>query len=144
MSLGPRRLTPLAALAAIVSFIACGDGTGVEGTVQDFSGNYTLVSFAQGSASFVSPVPGTTGTFALTATAYQASIQLTFPIDTTIVDEGTYTAVGTTTAGTWTQQSTLVQTLQYAGTYTYDTATDRLTLDTTAQGIRTVLELEKL
>jgi hypothetical protein len=33
--------------------------------------------------------------------------------------------------------------LQYAGTYAYDTATDRLTLDTTAQGVRTVLVLQK-
>lgn len=143
MSLGRRRTAVLAALVAITSFAACSEGTAVEDTPQNFSGNYTLVSFSQGSAAFVTLVPGTTGTFTLTATTYQASIHLLFPVDTMVVDEGTYTASGSTTAGTWGQQSTTVPTLQYAGTYTFDTATNLLTLDTTAQGIRTVLELQK-
>ena len=143
MFLGRRRTAPFAALVAIAFFATCSETNGVENTPQDFSGSYTLVSFSQGTAAFVTLVPGTTGTFTLTASTYQASIHLTIPVDTLVVDEGTYTATGTTTAGTWGQQSTLLPTLQYAGIYEYDPATDRLMLDTTAQGVRTVLELQK-
>jgi hypothetical protein len=126
----------------MASLAACSDGAGVEETPQDFTGSYTLVSFSQGTADFVTEVPGSTGTFTMTASSYQASIHLLVPVDTTIVDEGTYTAVGAETTGTWSQQSTVDQNLQYAGTYLYDPANDRLTLDTTAQGIRTVLVLQ--
>jgi hypothetical protein len=143
MSLGQRRSAAFATFLTIAFLTGCSDGTAVEDNPQDFTGNYTLVSFAQGSAALVTPVPGTTGTFTMTATNYQASIHLLVPVDTTIVDAGTYTASGSATTGTWGQQSTVVPTLQYAGTYVYDAATDRLTLDTTAQGIRTVLELQK-
>jgi hypothetical protein len=117
------------------------------GTPQDFTGSYTLVSFSTGTAAALFLVPGTTGSGTLTATGY--TISITFPAgtlasnDSTIVDHGTYTATGTATSGTWTQQSTDDLTLQYSGTYEFNGTTGDLTLDTTAQGVRTVVVLRK-
>jgi hypothetical protein len=81
--------------------------------------------------------------------AHGYTISITFPAgtlasnDSTIVDHGTYTATGTATSGTWTQQSTDDLTLQYSGTYEFNGTTGDLTLDTTAQGVRTVVVLRK-
>ena len=119
MFLGRRRTVAFATLA-MAALAACSDSAGVEEAQQDFTGSYTLVSFSQGTADFVTEVPGSTGTFTMTASSYQASIHLLVPVDMTIVDEGTYTAVGAETTGTWSQQSTVDQNLQYAGTYLYD------------------------
>ena len=127
----------LAAAAAIIAIAACGESSGPDGDPQDFSGNYTLVSFAI--AGLV--VPGATGTFTMTATTYEASV--TVPGQGDVDDEGTYTARGTATSGTWTQQSTLDPNLQYQGTYTWNSSTSELTLDTSVQGVRNVLVLEK-
>lgn len=134
-----RNLVVLVALA-VVPVLACDDSNGVDGTPQDFTGAYTLVSFSTGTVAGVVPIAGSTGTVTLTATTYNVTIDIPGVGQTT--DQGTYTATGTATAGTWTQQSSLDQDLQYSGTYTYDTATDRLTLDTTVQAIRTVIVLE--
>ncbi len=131
----------MALLFALLPLLACGEDNGVEITDQDFTGSYTLVSFSQGTAAGVTPVPGATGTMTLTATAYQAS--LTVPPAPAVVDEGTYSAVGTETSGTWTQQSTVNVNLQYTGTYSWDLAARRLTLDTTALGVRYVLVVQK-
>lgn len=135
-----------AALTAVAVFAACSDSNGPDdGEPQDFSGSYTLVSFAQGTAAGVIEIPGTTGSFTMTATTYEASVTVPVPGGNPIQvdDEGTYTATGTTTAGTWTQESSLDDTLQSAGTYTWNATTERLTLDTTMQGVRSVLVLEK-
>lgn len=136
--------TPLlAASLAMMVFAGCGDD--VAGNVtQDLSGNYSLISFALGTPAGI--VQGATGTVALTATNYVASFTIPqLPPDPPEVvdDEGTYTAIDSATSGTWTQQSTLDPNLQYAGTYAVDPATDRLTLDTTTFGVRTILVLQR-
>jgi hypothetical protein len=115
---------------------ACGDDGGPSGTPQDFTGTYTVVSFQQGNLQ----IPGASGTVTLTATTYTFVVQIP-PI--TLSDAGTYTATGTATSGTWTQQSTDDPLLQATGTYTVDSATDRLTIDTTVQGVRNVIVLEQ-
>ena len=143
-----RKTVVLLTLVALVPFLACSDSTEPENgdTQQDFTGSYTLVSIAQGTQAGVINIPGATGSATLTATDYEVSLTLPqLPPDPpiTIDDEGTYSAMGSATAGSWSQQSSLDVSLQYSGTYTYDTATEQLTLDTTALGIRTVLVLEK-
>jgi len=136
------RLLGIPLLLALLPLLACGDENGTTGpTAQDFTGSYTLVTFSQGTAAGVTPVPGVTGTMSMTATTYQAS--LTIPGLPAVNDQGTYTATGTETSGTWTQQSDLDVNLQYAGTYTWDPISERLTLDTTANAVRTVIVVEK-
>ena len=138
MSAGSRLL---AASILLLVVAACGDdGTGPTGDPQDFSGNYTLVSFAQGNDP---PTPGATGTFTLTATNYQVSINVPGGVPPQVDDQGNYTAIGTATSGTWTQEST-VSILQSTGTYAWDASTSRLTLDTTSFGQRSVLVLQRL
>jgi hypothetical protein len=125
--------------------ISAGCGDDVVGNVsQDLSGTYSLVSFALGTPAGI--VQGATGTVTLTATTYVASFtvpQIPPNPPEVVDDEGTYTAIGSATSGTWTQQSTLDPNLQYAGTYTLDQATGRLTLDTTTFGVRTILVLQR-
>jgi len=132
---------PLVALL-LLAFGACGgDSTGPDnGTPQDLSGTYTVVSFSQGTGAGVIVIPGASGTVTLTATTYQFAV-IVPPL--TITDNGTYTATGTPTAGTWTQQSTDDPTFQSTGTYAFDAATDQLTLDTTVQGTRNVIVLQR-
>jgi hypothetical protein len=131
----------LAAFASL-SLAACGEPSGPEGEAQDFSGSYTLHSISQGTVSSVIVLPGATGIFTMTATTYQVSIDypaLPDPID----DTGTYTATGTATSGTFTQSSTSGLNLQTQGTYAWDGATNRLTLDTTSGNTRTVLVIQQ-
>jgi len=131
----------IVAACTVVFSLACGDSTGPEGEAQDFSGSYTLVSFSLGTAASVNAVPGATGTFTITATTYAASTTIAGNV---VNDHGTYTAQGTSESGTWSQQSTDDEDLQYQGTYTWNAATSQLTLDTTAAGgVRTVLVLQK-
>ena len=131
----------LAAFASL-SLAACGEPSGPEGEAQDFSGSYTLHSISQGTVSSVTELPGATGTFTMTATTYQVSID--YPaLPNPINDTGTYTATGTATSGTFTQASTSGANLQYQGTYAWDGATNRLTLDTTSGNTRTVLVIQK-
>jgi len=138
MRAGPR---VLAVSILLFANAACGDdGTEPNGEAQDFSGNYTLVSFAQGNDP---PVAGAAGTFTLTATTYEVSIDVPGGLPPHVDDEGTYTATGTATSGTWTQEST-VSILQSTGTYAWDPATSRLTLDTMSFGQRSVLVLQRL
>jgi len=134
----------LVTFTALATFAACSDSNGPDDPEpQNFTGSYTLVSFSQGTAAGVIPVPGTTGSFTMTATTYQASVTIPMPGGPMQVDDqGTYSAMGTATAGTFTQEST-VQALQYTGTYVWDAATEQLTLDTTALTVRTVLVLQK-
>jgi len=115
---------------------ACGDDGGPAGTPQDLTGTYSVVSFQQGNIQ----IPGASGTVTLTATTYVFEVEVP-PI--TLTDAGTYTATGTATAGTWTQQSTDGGDFQATGTYAVDPATDRLTIDTTVQGVRNVIVLQK-
>jgi len=126
--------------ALLLGVPACGDdGVDPDPTErQDFTGTYTIVSFAQGAAGI--PVPGASGTVVLTATTYTFSV--TVP-PFVITDEGTYEANGTPTSGTWRQQSTADPNLQSTGTYAVDPVTDQLTLDTTVQGIRNLIVLQK-
>jgi hypothetical protein len=138
------RLTGVSALAAFasLSISACGETAGPEGEAQDFSGSYTLHSISQGTVTNVIVLPGATGTFTMTATTYQVSID--YPaLPDPITDTGTYTATGTATSGTFTQASTSGASLQYQGTYAWDGATNRLTLDTTSGNTRTVLVIQK-
>jgi hypothetical protein len=134
-----RRATrTIATLAVMAALAACSDSADPDnGLPQDFTGNYTLVSFAIGGVE----IPGTTGTFTMTATTYEASVSV--PGQGAVVDEGTYTATGTAASGTWTQQSSIDANLQYQGTYAWNASTSELTLDTTVQGVRNVLVLEK-
>lgn len=126
----------LGVVLALLVFPGCGDDGGPEGTAQDFSGTYAVVSFTQAGV----VIPGASGTVTLTATTY--AFDVTVP-PLTIVDTGTYTATGTATTGTWTQQSTDDPTFQATGTYAVDGATNRLTIDTTVQGIRNIIVLQK-
>jgi hypothetical protein len=143
-----RHLVAVVAVSLPVLVLArCSDG-GPTGTAQDFSGNYTVLSMAQGTPAGVVDVPGTTGTVTLTATHYDVTLSnpgsVNPPIPPfNITDQGTYSAIGTATSGTFTQQSTLDQSLQYTGTYSFAAGTNQLTLDTTAEGIRTVIVLQK-
>jgi len=131
-----------AAVVAGSTLVACGgDGTGPDtGTAQDLSGSYTIVSFSQGTGSDILVIPGASGTVVLTATTYAFAVSVP-PL--TIEDNGTYTAKGTPTSGTWTQQSTDDPNFQSIGTYAFDPGTNRLTLDTTVQGTRNVIVLQK-
>lgn len=136
----------VAAAAALFAVGACSDSTDPPADARDFTGTYTLVSFAQGTSSGVIEVPGATGTFVMTATRYEATVTVPEIIPgtgpTTVEDEGTYTANGTLETGTWTQKSD-DDSLQSTGTYTWDSATNRLTLDTNFSGQRTVLVLQR-
>lgn len=147
MSLSRTFAAVVAVSSAALTLAGCSD-SGPSGTAQDFSGSYTLVSMAQGTPAGVVPVPGTTGTATLTATNYDVALSNPGSVDPPIpafdvIDQGTYTATGTATSGTFTQQSTLNPALQYTGTYSYAAATDQLTLDTTASGIRTVIVFQR-
>ena len=140
----PFRMTSVSVLAAFasLSLAACGETSGPEGEAQDFSGSYTLHSISLGTVSSVTELPGATGTFTMTATTYQVSIDI--PIGGAgVVDNGTYSAIGTATTGEFSQQSTDNPNLQNQGTYSWDATTNRLTLDTSAQGVRTVLVIQK-
>jgi hypothetical protein len=136
----------VAATLASMVFTACGDST-EPGNARDFTGSYSLESFSQGTASGVIEVPGATGTFDMTATRYDATVTVPEIIPgtgpTQVVDAGTYTANGTLETGTWTQESD-GGLLQSTGTYTWDPATEQLTLDTISTGQRTVLVLQRL
>jgi len=138
-------MATLAATCAVLALVACGEDE-PEGPVveaQDLSGTYTLFELSQGTAEGVQVVPGSTGDFTMTATTYQVEIDV--PANNiSITDNGTYTANGTATSGDFTQTSTENAGLQYEGTYAWDAATDRLTLDTTAGLVRTVLVLQKI
>lgn len=132
------------AIAGAMLFAACSETTEPEEENQDFTGTYTLVSFSQGSAAGVNVIPGATGDFTMTDTTYE--VTTTIPTQSgpnVVTDEGTYEAVGTETSGTFEQQSTINPGLQYSGTYEWDPATEQLTLDTTSQGIRNVLVIQK-
>jgi len=136
----------VAASSVALALGACSSSGEPGGTAQDFTGGYTLVSFAQGTPAGVVDVPGATGTATLTATHYDVSLSIPVgggfpPIDVT--DQGTYSATGTATSGTFTQQSTVDPSLQYTGTYSFNAGTSQLTLDTTAQGVRTVIVLQR-
>jgi len=131
-----RGVVRVVSAAVLLALPACGDDGGPAGTAQDFSGTYAIVSFQQGGVT----IPGATGTVVLTATTYTLDVEVP-PL--TITDSGTYTAVGTATAGTWTQQSSQGGTFQASGTYAVDPATNRLTIDTTVQGVRNVIVLER-
>lgn len=122
-------------VTVLLTVPACGDDGGPEGTAQDFTGTYSVVSFQQGNLQ----IPGASGTVTLTATTYTFDVTIP-PLNLT--DAGTYTATGTATAGTWTQQSTDDPDFQATGTYAVDPVTGRLTIDTTVQGIRNVIVLE--
>jgi hypothetical protein len=136
-------LVTLTALAVA----ACSDSTDPDPEDgRDFTGSYTLVSFSQGTSSGVIQVPGATGSFVMTATRYDATVTVPEIIPgtgpTTVEDEGMYTANGTLETGTWTQESD-DGSLQSTGTYTWDPATEQLTLDTISTGQRTVLVLQR-
>ena len=138
-----RKTIAFAAASAVFFLSACGDETGPEGETQDFSGSYTLHEVSQGTVGgSLNVLVGSTGTFTMTATTYEVSINIPLG-QTNLVDHGTYSAIGTATSGEFSQQSTDNPDLQYQGTYAWDAATNRLTLDTSAQGIRTVLVLQK-
>ena len=138
-----RKTFAVGAAFALLFLSACGNESGPEGERQDFSGDYTLHQISQGTVGgTLSVLTGSTGTFTMTATTYEVSINIPLG-ETNLMDRGTYSAIGTPTAGDFSQQSTDNSDLQYQGTYAWDEATSRLTLDTSAQGIRTVLVLQK-
>lgn len=137
-----KRTAAFGAACALLFAVACGESSGPEGEAQDFSGSYTLHEISQGTVANVTVLQGSTGTFSMTATTYTVSIDIPLG-QTNLTDHGTYTAIGTATSGEFSQQSTDNASLQYQGTYAWDASTNRLTLDTSAQGIRTVLVLQR-
>jgi hypothetical protein len=136
----------MAIATAVVLLVgaACGEETGPVDEAQDFSGNYTLAAFSQGVVGNMTDFPAATGTFTMTATTYAVSIDIPGDYPVSLVDHGTYSAIGTRASGNFSQQSTDNAAMQYAGTYTWNESTSRLTIDTTSQGIRTVLVLQQI
>jgi hypothetical protein len=133
----------IATALALLILGACGDSNAPPDDSRDFTGSYTLLSFAQGTSASVIVVPGATGTFVMTATTYDASVTVPSAAGPINVDDtGTYTANGTLETGTWTQQSD-DGSLQSTGTYTWDPALEQLTLDTSSIGQRSVLVLQR-
>jgi hypothetical protein len=129
-----RRGFAFAALAALALASACGDDNNDGGgTAQDLSGAYDLVKFEQGSGGSLTEIPGVLGIFVLTATDYRATLS-NIPLVGSVADDGTYTAVGTETSGTFTQISTTTG-AQGRGTYTRNLTTGELVLQTTVNGV---------
>ncbi|HEX5818811.1 MAG TPA: hypothetical protein VFY20_08025 [Gemmatimonadales bacterium] len=130
-----RRGFAFAALAALMLVSACGDDNDDNGggTAQDLSGTYDVVKFEQGTAGNFTEIPGVTGILVLTTTTYSATLG-NIPVIGSIADEGTYSAIGTETSGTFTQNSTTSGT-QATGTYTRNTTTGELVLQTTVNGV---------
>ncbi len=144
MQLFPSKAPMIATALTLVLSVACGDSTSPdEGETQDFSGNYTLHEISSGTVGgSLTVLAGSTGTFNMTATTYEVLIDVSNGLQT-IDDHGTYTATGTATAGNFTQQSSVDPALQYQGTYAWNASTNRLTIDTSSQGVRTVLVLQR-
>lgn len=134
----------IATTLALLASVACGDSTSPdEGETQDFSGSYTLHEISSGTVGgSLTVLAGSTGDFTMTATTYEVLIDVSNGLRT-IDDHGTYTATGTATAGNFTQQSSVDAALQYQGTYAWNASTNRLTLDTSLAGVRTVLVLQR-
>jgi len=132
-----RRGFAFAALSALVLVAACGGDSNDDGggTAQDLSGAYTLASPNGLQVTFIGASPTTvaaTGTATLTANTYSITIESADPIfgpQFAGTRTGTYTATGTTSSGTWTQEEDGSGT-QLLGTYTFDSATGTLTLIT--------------
>ncbi|MGH7670871.1 MAG: hypothetical protein ACRENQ_15400 [Gemmatimonadaceae bacterium] len=112
----------MAAAVALVGVAACGSSNTTGTDTVSLAGNYTLQSFSEGGQA----VPQTTGTLTMTGTNYLVNIAGAV----TLVDSGTYTA---TSAGAFTQTSTVLGGLQSVGTYTL--ANDTLTVNVSAQGV---------
>ena len=137
-----KKTVAIAAVCTLLFSVACGDANGPEGDPQDFTGSYTLHKFSSGTPSNVVELPEATGSFTMTATTYQVSIDTPLLPDP-YEDTGTYTAIGTATSGTFSQQSSEEGGFQYQGTYAWDATTNRITIDTTSGNTRTVLVLQK-
>lgn len=123
-----RRTAVLAlALFTTMGLAACGDDSTGPGDV-DLSGTYQLVSITfQGQPQLEPPVAE--GTFTLTQTTYDVSIDINVPPpnDVQIRDQGTYDIDG----NSWSQESS-VDGRQTVGTFTLEDG--RLTVNATTQG----------
>jgi hypothetical protein len=110
---------------------ACSDYDGGTEPTANLAGNYTLVSFTQAPNPTLGP-PAATGALTLTATRYNVTINVlvTNP-PLTLADQGGYAIQG----NQWSQTSDNGQ-LQSTGTYSLQG--NVLTVDATAQGVRTV------
>lgn len=126
-------------LAAFALVLGCGDdGDDGDDTIS-LAGTYNVVEFAVGiSGGPLTPcTQSTTGTAILTDDQYTFTLDIPSggcPLPVPAVDEGFYTATGTATSGSFTQESTTSDT-QAVGTYTRSGSGDELVLDTTIQGI---------
>jgi hypothetical protein len=123
---------PLLLIALTFGAAACGD-SGPTQPSASLAGTYSLVSFAFVVQGQQQPVPGTTGSFTLTATSY--TLSLTVPGQGTLNDSGTYSISGSQ----WTQSST--STGQATGTYSLNGTV--LTVDATSQGTETISVWQK-
>jgi hypothetical protein len=123
-------------LLPLVLLAACsGDDSGGPSSDVDFSGNYSLVSFQQGTNPVLGP-PVATGSLTMTKTRYKVTINITLPVATTILDSGTYTATSTTIT-----QNSDVQPVQSTGTWTRNG--NLFSIDVTALGNRVVSTWQK-
>jgi hypothetical protein len=133
-----------AALSALVLLSACGDDNeDGGGTAQDLSGTYTLAVPDGLQVTFIGDSPtavAATGIAMLTPSTYSITIESADPIygpQFAGTRTGTYTATGTTSSGTWTQEEDGTGT-QLVGTYTFDSATGTLTLTTDVPNVAQV------
>ena len=139
-----RRGVAFAALAALALVTACGsdNNNGGTGTPQDLTGTYNITSYEQQVNGQYVEIPGVAGTIVLTATTYAASLQ-NLPVIGDLVDQGTYTAVGSPTSGEFTQNSTLPGGTQATGTYQQNTTTGVLILTTVVNSVGQRITVQK-
>ena len=124
-------LRPLVVGAAIT--FGAGACSSTTAPAVDLTGNYGLVSIQFGQGTALTP-PTETGTFSLSATAYN----LTLSGSVSETDTGTYTISG---GSIWSQTSS-TQGVTSSGTYSLNGIT--LTVTTVQQGITIVAVWEKL
>jgi hypothetical protein len=133
--LNRRPVLLLLASAVAAAAIGCSDNSGPSNPPPP-AGNYALVSLQNPPNPTLTP-PTATGTLALTATAYNVTINVQG--QDPVTDQGTYTISG----GDWSQTSTTNQGVQSTGTFTYNLTTGVLSVDVTAVGVRTITVWQK-
>jgi hypothetical protein len=126
----------LAAAALGIAALGCGSDNSGPSNPAPPAGTYAMTSFQNPPNPTLTP-PVATGTLVLTATTYDVTIDVQGQDE--VHDQGTYSISGTG----WSQSSTTNPGVQSTGTFTYSLATGALTVDVTAQGIRTIAAWQK-
>ncbi len=126
------------ALTSVFTLAACGDD---ETATADLSGDYDVVGFWTGGPTDTPVVTPATGTATMSFDTYDITINTPLAVvssgDYTAFQDGSFTQDGTINIG-----GTGDVSVQCTGTWTQTNAI--LSLDTTCQGQRTVVQLEAL